>query len=73
LVSFVAISFYSTNYYDGLAGMLRRYYNYSDWERSEGYNRLTKGVFAAMLLISIGLIAYVINLVVGLFKNSVAR
>jgi heme/copper-type cytochrome/quinol oxidase subunit 1 len=68
LVSFVAISFYSTNYYDGLAGMPRRYYDYSGWKTFERYNNLTKGVFAVMLLISIGLMAYIINIVVGLLR-----
>ena len=68
-IFFVAISFYSNNYYQGLAGMPRRYVDYSSWNRLILYNDLTKGVLLALLLMTFGFLIYIVNLIVGLFKK----
>ncbi len=69
-VLLVTISFYFNSYYQGLAGMPRRYFALDSWETFKWYNNLTKGVVIVILLMTLGLITYVVNLVVGLFKNS---
>jgi len=71
-VFLMAISFYSNDYYKGLAGMPRRYYDYNSWDTFILYNNLTKGVLVTFLLMSLGLCAYIINLIIGLFKNFAA-
>ncbi len=68
-VFLVAISFYSNNYYQGLAGIPRRYYDFSSWNTLLLHNNLTKGVLMAPILMTLGLLIYIVNLVVGLFKN----
>lgn len=69
LVLLVAISFYSNHYYEGLAGMPRRYYDYGSWDTFLLYNNLTKAVLITFLIIGLGLLAFIINLIFGLFKN----
>jgi cytochrome c oxidase subunit I len=66
---FVVISFYSNYFYEGLAGMPRRYYDYNSWNTLTFYNNLTKGVLVTILLVILGLIIFIINLVIGLVKK----
>jgi cytochrome c oxidase subunit I len=68
-IFFVAICFYSNYFYVGLAGMPRRYYDYNSWNTLTFYNNLTKGVLVTILLDILGLIIFIINLVLGLFKK----
>ena len=69
----VTISFYSNNYHNGLGGMPRRYYDYSSWNNFEFYDNLTKGVLVNILLLISGLIIFIINLAIGLFKKYAGR
>ena len=66
-VLLVAVSSYSNNYYHGLAGMPRRYYDYGSWGALLKYNNSAKGVLIASLLLAVGLLAQIANLAVGLF------
>jgi len=66
----VTISFYSNTYYQGLAGMPRRYFDVDSWEAFKWYNNLTKGILIVIPLMTLGLITYVINFAVGLLKTS---
>ena len=72
-ISLLAIAFYSNSYYQGLAGMPRRYYDYGSWETLLWYNNLTKGVVILLFVMSLGLLTYILNLIVGLFKNIFSR
>ena len=65
----VAFLFYPNNYYQGLGGMPRRYYDYSSLENLLRHNNLTKGVVISLLVLSLGLLTYIINFIVGLFKK----
>ncbi len=68
-VFLVVISFYSNSYYNGLAGMPRRYYDYNSWDTFILYNNMTKGVLVTILLLILGQIIFIVNIVIGLFKK----
>lgn len=70
LVLLIGIWFYSNNYYEGLAGMPRRYYDYNNWEGIVLNNNLTKVVLITFVLTALGFFTFLINLVIGLLKNS---
>ena len=65
-VLLLAVSIYSSHYYQGLAGMPRRYYDYGSWSALLKYDNLTKGLLIATLLFALGLLVQIVNLVVGL-------
>lgn len=69
LIFLVIVFFYSHDYYTGLAGMPRRYYDYGDWNILMQYDNLTKTIFVTILIFIIGLLLFVINLIIGLFKT----
>ncbi|MFT3679383.1 MAG: hypothetical protein QM791_03870 [Ferruginibacter sp.] len=60
------VSFYANNYYYGLAGMPRRYYDYNSWDQ---FNNLTKTAGLFIMATVTGLVIYIINLSTGLIKN----
>ena len=70
LVLLIGIWFYSNNYYEGLAGMPRRYYDYNNWEGIVLNNNLTKLVLITFVLTALGFFTFLINLVIRLLKNS---
>jgi cytochrome c oxidase subunit 1 len=70
LVLLIGVWFYSNNYYKGLAGMPRRYYDYNNWEGIVPNNNLTKVVLITFVLTALGFFTFLINLVIGLLKNS---
>ncbi|MEO6330832.1 MAG: hypothetical protein ABIO55_17990 [Ginsengibacter sp.] len=72
-VFLVTISFYSNNYYNGLAGMPRRYYDYRSWNNFGFYDNLTKGVLVTILLLVLGLSIFIVNLIMGLFIKYVGE
>ena len=69
----MTISFYSNSFYQELAGMPRRYFDIDGSETFKWYNILTKGTLIVILLMTLGLLIYIINFAVGLLKNSAVR
>jgi cytochrome c oxidase subunit 1 len=64
----VVFSFYSNYYYEGLAGMPRRYPDYDHWRQLSSYNHLTTAVYIIFLVICLGVLVFVVNLFVGVIK-----
>lgn len=69
LVLLIGSSVYFNNYYEGLAGMPRHYYDYNNWNGIVLNNNLTNVVLTTFLIMSLGFFAFLINLIVGVFRN----
>lgn len=62
----LALAYYSD--YQGMAGAPRRYYDFSSWD-SLLHNNLIKGMVILFFLMGLGLLAYILNLFIGLCKK----
>lgn len=70
-ISLVVILFYSN--YQGVAGSLRQYYDFSNWEAMVQFDGLARGIMVIFLAIFLGVIIYVINLIIGLINRFCSR
>lgn len=66
----VSALFFAQNSNKGLAGIPRRYYDNETWIMIKYYSNLTEGVALALFILIAGVLIYIINLIVGLFKKS---
>ncbi len=72
LILLVSISFCSNSYYSELGGMPRRYYDYSAWNNFSLYDNLTKVVFITVILLILAQLIYILNFILGIFRNFIA-
>jgi heme/copper-type cytochrome/quinol oxidase subunit 1 len=66
----VLIFFYSNRYYEGLAGMPRRYYDYRGSDSVVLQNNLTKAVLISIVVLGLGVLTFIVNLIIGLFNRA---
>ncbi len=68
-LALVVISFYAKNYYNGLGGMPRRYYDYGSWNNIIRYANLSNIILITVLVFVLGMLMYLVNLIIGVFKK----
>ena len=68
-ICLIGLLLYAHYYYQGLAGMPRRYYDYSRWEDKWAiYDNFTKASVITLVSMLLGIAVYFMHLVMGEFK-----